>query len=124
MKCIKYLTSTSFFYSFVALAKGIQDSLPAESYGLPGQGMKPGTNESWIRDFFSKVVGMLQDITAIAAVLGICIVGIMYIMSHGDEEKTESAKNYMVAILIGVVLAFTAWAIISLVNLLPGAIEF
>ena len=67
---------------------------------------------------------MLQDITAIAAVLGICIVGIMYIMSHGDEEKTESAKNYIVAILIGVVLAFTAWAIISLVNLVPGAIEF
>jgi type IV secretory pathway VirB2 component (pilin) len=86
--------------------------------------LKPGDKEASIRDFFSKVVSMLQDITAIAAVLGICIVGIMYIMSHGDEEKTESAKNYIVSILIGVVLAFTAWAIISLVNLVPGAIEF
>jgi len=66
---------------------------------------------------------MLQDFTAIAAVLGVCIVGIMYIMSRGDEEKTESAKNYMVAILIGVVLAFTAWAIISLTNLLPSSIQ-
>ncbi len=66
---------------------------------------------------------MLQDITAIAAVLGICIVGIMYMMSRGDEEKTESAKNYMMAILIGVVLAFTAWAIISLANLLPASIN-
>lgn len=52
---------------------------------------------------------MLQDITAIAAVLGICIVGIMYIMSHGDEEKTESAKKYVIAILIGVILSVAAW---------------
>ena len=66
---------------------------------------------------------MLQDVTAIAAVLGICIVGIMYIMSHGDEEKTETAKNYMIAILIGVILAFTAWAMISLVNLIPASIQ-
>lgn len=65
---------------------------------------------------------MLQDITAIAAVLGICIVGIMYIMSSGDEEKTESAKKYMIAIFIGVLIAFTAWAIIAMIDLIPNSL--
>lgn len=66
---------------------------------------------------------MLQDITAIAAVIGICLVGILYIMSAGDEEKTENAKKYMIAILIGVILAFTAWAIIALIDLVPNSIN-
>lgn len=105
-----------------AFAK-VQYSLPDSNHGLPWQSITPGANEKGLRDFFSTVVSMLQDITAIAAVLGICIVGIMYMMSRGDEEKTESAKNYMMAILIGVVLAFTAWAIISLANLLPASIN-
>ena len=67
---------------------------------------------------------MLQDITAIVSVLGICIVGIMYIMSRWDEEKTESAKKYMIAILIGLVLALSAWAIIAMVDLIPTSIRF
>lgn len=52
---------------------------------------------------------ILQDITAIIAVLGICLVGIMYIMSRGSEEKTEAAKKYMITIVIGVILAVSAW---------------
>ncbi len=122
MKYIGYLISTFYLYSSLALAK-VQDSLPDSNHGLPGESITPGAGETGLRDFFSKVVSMLQDITAIAAVLGVCVVGIMYIMSHGDEEKTESAKNYMVAILIGVILAFTAWAIISMVNLIPNSIQ-
>lgn len=62
--------------------------------------------------------------TAIAAVLGICIVGIMFIMSHGDEEKTENAKKYMIAIFVGVILAFTAWAIVAMIDLIPNSITF
>lgn len=74
-----------------------------------------------IIQIFKTVITKLQDITAIIAVLGICIVGLMYIMSHGSEEKTEAAKKYMVTILIGVLLAFTAWGIMSLINLIPNS---
>lgn len=122
MKYIGYLTSTLALSLWTAFAK-VKDSLPDSNHGLPGQSIVPGADEKGLSTFFSTVVSMLQDFTAIAAVLGVCIVGIMYIMSRGDEEKTESAKNYMVAILIGVVLAFTAWAIISLTNLLPSSIQ-
>ncbi len=69
-------------------------------------------------------MSILQDITAIVSVLGICIVGLLLIMSRGDEEKTQNAKKYIIAILIGLVLALSAWAIISLVDLLPTSIRF
>lgn len=63
----------------------------------------------------------MQDITAIIAVLGVCVVGIMYIMSRGDEEKTGAAKKYMITILIGVLIAFTAWGMISLIDAIPNS---
>lgn len=74
--------------------------------------------------FFSFVVSVLQDITAILSVLGICIVGLLLIMSRGDEEKTQNAKKYIVAILIGLILALSAWAIITVVDLIPTSIRF
>lgn len=67
---------------------------------------------------------MLQDIVAIVSVLGICIVGIMYITSRGNEEKTENAKKYIIAILAGLVLALSAWAIIAVIDLIPTTIRF
>jgi Type IV secretion system pilin len=94
------------------------------NHGLPGESIRPGAGESGITRFFSSVVAMMQDVTAIVSVLGICIVGIMYIMSRGDEEKTETAKKYMIAIFIGLVLALSAWAIISMVDLIPTTIRF
>jgi len=67
------------------------------------------------------VLSMMQDIAAIVAVIGICIVGIMYIMSRGDEEKTGAAKKYMISILVGVLIAFSAWGMISLVDAIPNS---
>ena len=118
MKYIGYIILAYTTSSFAAIKDILKDSA-----GLPGGSFKSGGGDESLNKFFSSLVSMLQDITAIAAVLGICIVGIMYIMSAGEEEKTETAKKYMVAILIGVLLAFTAWAIISLVDLIPGSIK-
>jgi type IV secretory pathway VirB2 component (pilin) len=88
-----------------------------KAIGLPGTTYKIGDLSITLQS----VIGMLQNITAIIAVLGICIVGIMYIMSRGDEEKTGAAKKYMITILIGVLIAFAAWGMISLVNIIPNS---
>jgi hypothetical protein len=45
-------------------------------------------------------------------------------MSHGSEEKTEAAKKYMIHIIVGVLLAFAAWGIMSLINIIPNSITF
>lgn len=119
MKFIGYIILAYTAETFAALGK-ILDS----TYGLPWTRIKSGSGERDLRDFFSSIVTILQDMTAIAAVLGICIVGIMFIMSQGDEEKTETAKKYMIAIFIGVILAFTAWAIVAMIDLIPNSITF
>ena len=72
----------------------------------------------------TSTVSTLQDITAIVSVIGVCLVGILYIMSLGEEEKTQNAKKYLMAIIIGLVLALSAWALISLVDLVPTTIKF
>lgn len=115
MKYLGSLITTSLTY-YVWWA-----ALDAET-GLPGPSI--GSDESSVTDFLEFAVTMLQDITAVAAVLGICIVGIMYIMSHGDEEKTESAKKYILAILIGVVLSVAAWWMIALIDAIPNSLQF
>lgn len=84
--------------------------------GLPGS-----DNVANVTTYLSSVIGILQDITAIIAVIGICLVGIMYIMSRGNEEKTDAAKKYIISILIGVLLAFAALGIISLINIIPNS---
>lgn len=84
----------------------------------------PGENAPNFISVLKWVTEKLQDIVAIIAVLGICIVGIMYITSQWSEEKTEAAKKYMITILIGVVLAFAAWGIMSLINLIPNSFSF
>lgn len=119
MKYIGYIVLT---WSLSAYA-GLENILDS-SHGLPGDSIKSGAGESGITKFFSSVVAMMQDVTAIVSVLGICIVGIMYIMSRGDEEKTENAKKYMIAILIGLILALSAWAIIAVIDLIPTSLQF
>ena len=120
---MKYIGYLILGYSLSVHAKGLENIFES-SHGLPGQSVKPGAGESGITKFFSSVISMMQDVTAIVSVLGICIVGIMYIMSRGDEEKTETAKKYMIAILTGLILALSAWAIISMIDLIPTTIRF
>lgn len=119
---MKYLGSLILSYTFATFAE-LSNVLDG-SHGLPGDSIKSGAGEQGLSSFFSGVVKMLQDITAIVAVLGICIVGILYITSNGNEEKTEHAKKYIMAIIVGIVLAFTAWAMISLIDLIPNSINF
>jgi Type IV secretion system pilin len=113
---MKYIGSLTLFITSMSRA------LELKNGDLPGQNI--GTGDESVTNFLRFIVSMLQDITAIMSVLGICIVGIMYIMSHGDEEKTETAKKYMIAILIGIILAMTAWGIISLIDTIPNSLQF
>lgn len=59
--------------------------------------------------------------TALLALGGVAIIviiigGIMYATSAGDSSKLTAAKNYIFYAVIGLVVAFLASAIITLVN--------
>lgn len=91
---MKYIGYIAFWVSSLTYAKNLV-AIDGNKTGLPSP-----SNISNITSSMKTIIGILQDITAIVAVIGICIVGIMYIMSHGSEEKTEAAKKYMITILI------------------------
>ncbi|KKQ35930.1 MAG: hypothetical protein US53_C0068G0006 [Candidatus Woesebacteria bacterium GW2011_GWA1_37_7] len=46
--------------------------------------------------------------------------GVKYITSGGDKGQAESARSTITAALIGLVIVFAAWAIITLVNAFFG----
>lgn len=46
--------------------------------------------------------------------------GIKYITSGGDKAQAESARGTITAALIGLVIVFAAWAIITLINYFFG----
>lgn len=46
--------------------------------------------------------------------------GVHWILSGGDKAKTESARNQITAALVGLVIVFSAWAIIQLLNTFFG----
>ncbi len=112
---MKYIGYIAFWVSSLTYAKNLV-AIDGNKTGLPSP-----SNISNITSSMKTIIGILQDITAIVAVIGICIVGIMYIMSHGSEEKTEAAKKYMITILIWVLLAFAAWGMMSLINIIPNS---
>ena len=61
----------------------------------------------------------IQAILVIASVIFFFILvlgGIKWITSGGDKGQTEAARNQITAALIGLVIVFSAWAIIQLIE--------
>lgn len=46
--------------------------------------------------------------------------GIKWIMSGGDKAHTEAARNQITAALVGLVIIFSAWAILQLIRTFFG----
>ena len=46
--------------------------------------------------------------------------GVKWILSGGDKAQTEGARNQITAALIGLVIVFAAWAIITLLGSIFG----
>ncbi len=65
-------------------------------------------------------------VTAVLVVAGLIfffmliIGGIKWILSGGDKANTEAARNQITAALIGLVIVFAAWAIITLLSNIFG----
>jgi len=73
---------------------------------------------------FNKVVSTLISLALIVAGVAfffmLVIGGIKWIVSGGDKGQTESARNQITAALVGLVITFSAWAIMALIKQLFG----
>jgi cbb3-type cytochrome oxidase subunit 3 len=69
------------------------------------------------------VTFLINGILVIAGVIFffmLVIGGIKWILSGGDKSSTEAARNQITAALIGLVIVFAAWAILTLVGNIFG----
>jgi len=69
------------------------------------------------------VSGFIRLILVIAALVFFFILvvgGIRWIASGGDKAQTETARNQITAALVGLVIVFSAWAILQLIKAFFG----
>lgn len=64
---------------------------------------------------FRGIAGVIAVVAGIIATILLVISGIRYVTSGGDASKTKSAKDTIVAVIVGMVIILLADSIISLV---------
>ncbi|MDO8551440.1 MAG: hypothetical protein Q7S03_02060 [bacterium] len=74
--------------------------------------------------FLSNLIGvMLESILIIGSILTIALLlwgGIQWILSGGDKAGLESARGKIVNALVGILILFSAFAIIKLIEVVFG----
>ena len=71
---------------------------------------------------FKQVTNTILYIVGIIAVIMLIIGGIRYVVSGGDSKKVTDAKNTILYAIIGLVIAFLAFAIVNfVVSALPSS---
>lgn len=68
----------------------------------------------------STLISMIMVVAAVAFFFMLVIGGIRWITSGGDKGQTEGARNQITAALVGLVIVFSAWAIIKLIGTFFG----
>lgn len=61
------------------------------------------------------ISGVAFEIAGALALVMITVSGLRYITAAGNPEKTAKAKNGIIYSMIGLVVAISAWAIVSFV---------
>lgn len=99
------------------VAPAAVDSVSAESQVKKGIDASQGTDvptELFGTDsIFTKVVNILLFIIGAVSVIMLIIGGIKYTISGGDTGQVTSAKNTILYAVIGLVVAFLAFAIVN-----------
>ena len=72
----------------------------------------PGAKPS---DLISKIVSTLLFVVGALSVVMIIVGGIMYVTSNGDSGRITLAKNTLTYAIIGLVVAFLAFAVVQFV---------
>ena len=71
---------------------------------------------------FKQITNVVLYIVGVIAVIMLIIGGIKYVVSGGDAKKVTDAKNTVLYAIIGLIVAFLAFAIVNFViTTLPSA---
>lgn len=73
------------------------------------------TGNATVTGTFRKVANVLIFIVGAVSVLMVIIGGLRYVLSNGEQSGITSAKNTVLYALLGVAVAFIAYAIVNFV---------
>lgn len=68
----------------------------------------------------SGFVKLILILAGLAFFFILVVGGVKWILSGGDKAHTEGARNQITAALVGLVIVFSAWAIIQLISTFFG----
>lgn len=97
--CRTWLALTGVLAPVAAFAQGVGGPLPAVQGSVD-----PRAGTQGIRDVILKVLTVVLDFLALAAVVFIVIAGIRLIVSQGEDEAKDKAKKTILYVIIGLLV--------------------
>ena len=79
-----------------------------------------GATNLTVESLVSGFIKLILVVAGLAFFFILVIGGVKWIISGGDKAHTEGARNQITAALVGLVIVFSAWAIIQLINTFFG----
>jgi len=101
-------------------------SLPGPKVNIPAQGAQSANsatakevNQYLIAELLPRVAIRLTSFITIAAFLGLLYSGFLYLTALEQTDNYEKAKSIAVYSIVGLIIAFTAYAIVQIVFSFP-----
>ena len=88
----------------------------AEEINLGPTGQFEALGNLTVPNIVSSAIQLILVIAALVAFIFLIIGGIKWITAGGDKEKTAGAQKTLTSALVGLVIVFAAWAIMSLIE--------
>ena len=88
----------------------------AEEIDISPKGSFVGLGNLTIPNIVSSAIQLILVISALIAFIFLIVGGIRWITAGGDKEKTAGAQKTLTSALVGLVIVFAAWAIMSLIG--------
>lgn len=109
------------FISTALMLTLLVSPLAADAFGLAG-GVAPfaGTQGGSLIGAITTIVNIMLMVVGVIAAVMLVLGGVRYIISQGDEDQTEQAKNTILYALIGLIVIGLSAVV---VNFVLGAVS-
>lgn len=92
-----------------------QDLVNNACDGITGEGIADCGQDTGVTDLVANVLNILSFVVGAAAVIGIVIGGLRYVVTSGDPQGAAAARNTIIYSVVGLVVALAAQGIVRFV---------
>lgn len=92
------------------------NKLADATVNITGSGSAAGVSGWTLASIISWAIGAILAVAGLIFFFMLLIGGIQWLTSGGDKGGTEAARGRITAALIGLIIVFAAWAIVTLLE--------